>query len=269
MAAALIHGLLQSGYSAQQLSVVEPDENKHAAYTAKAVRTATTADSLIAAVDILVLAVKPQVMAQVCQGLASALNARLQQSPVLVVSIAAGVESQSIVQWLGGSAAVVRVMPNTPALVGAGAAGLFANASVSAEQKQQAEALLKAVGELVWVSKETDIDAVTALSGSGPAYYFLFMEAQMAAAEALGLSNEAARLLTLQTAYGAAKMALSSEHSPAQLRQNVTSPGGTTERALAEFEQGQLRELVATAMQAANGRAAELAAELVDELAAE
>jgi len=176
-----------------------------------------------------------------------------------VVSVAAGIRIADLERWLGGSLPVVRVMPNTAALIGSGASGLFANSRVSAAQRDEAESILRAVGVTVWVKEENLIDTVTAVSGSGPAYFFLVMEALEKAAIKYGLDPETARLLTLETAYGAAKMALEGQEEPAALRRRVTSPGGTTERAIQALEQGQLERIVDDAVAAAMDRARELA----------
>jgi len=176
-----------------------------------------------------------------------------------VVSIAAGIRISSLDAWLGGHVALVRSMPNTPSLVGSGAAGLYANALVSEQQKAVAESILRAVGLTLWVKDETQIDSVTALSGSGPAYFFLIIEALEAAGVKLGLPQESARLLAVQTAYGASKMALESPEDAATLRQRVTSPGGTTEKALQVLEEGKIRQLFEQALTAASQRSVELA----------
>jgi len=204
------------------------------------------------------LAVKPQILESVCQQL----SATLQAKRPLVISIAAGVRSTDIDYWLGGNMAIVRTMPNTPALIRSGATGLFANNAVNDAQKEQAEHILRAAGITVWVPNETDLDIVTAISGSGPAYYFLFMEAMQQAGQKLGLDEPTARLLTIQTAFGAAKMALESPDDCATLRQKVTSPNGTTEKAIQSFESHQLRETIEEAMKAAKDRAISLANEL-------
>ena len=179
-----------------------------------------------------------------------------------MISIAAGIREKDIERWLGGSAAVVRCMPNTPALVRTGATALHANARVSDEQHDWAESILRAVGLTVWVGDESMLDVVTALSGSGPAYFFLFMEAIEQAALEFGLDPQTARVLTEQTAFGAAKVALEVDESPDELRRRVTSPGGTTQKAIEVFEQGGLRALVAQAMSAARRRSIELSNEL-------
>ena len=205
--------------------------------------------------DIVVLAVKPQVLAEVAGSIAEA----VQQTRPLVISIAAGIRTTDIDRWLGGNVALVRTMPNTPALVGSGATALFAVDTVSDEQHDMAESIMRAAGLALWVDEEKDLDAVTAVSGSGPAYFFLVMEAMQAAATSLGLPDETAKLLTLETALGAARMALESKDPPAVLRERVTSPGGTTEAALQQLEQGDLRELFKKALTAARDRATELA----------
>jgi len=212
--------------------------------------------------DIVVFAVKPQQMQAVCKQV----QATLQAKQPLVISVAAGIRTTDINRWLGGQATIVRAMPNTPSLIQSGATGLFANKQVSSEQKIQAENILRAAGITIWVNEETLIDSVTALSGSGPAYYFLFMEAMQQAGEQLGLDAEAAKLLTLQTAFGATKMALESQEDLVTLRQNVTSPNGTTEKALQSFEAANLREIVTQAMQAAKQRAEELANTLGEDI---
>jgi pyrroline-5-carboxylate reductase len=178
-----------------------------------------------------------------------------------LISIAAGITTAHLQSWFGKNAAIVRCMPNTPALVGMGATGLFATSQVSSQQKLLAEDVLSAVGFVAWVAKETDIDSVTAVSGSGPAYFFLFMEAMQDTAKKMGLSDKLARELTYHTAAGAAALAQHSTEDIATLRRNVTSPGGTTEQAIQQFENDDLRELVDKALQAARKRSVELAAE--------
>ncbi len=255
MARSLIGGLVADGYPADRIWVSDPVKEVLADLAANfGVRIAESNLAAAAQADTLVLAVKPQVIKPVAEELAPALRGR----QVLVISIAAGVREPDLNRWLGGDLAIVRAMPNTPALVQTGATGLYANARVSAQQRDLAESLLRAVGVTQWVAEEPLLDAVTALSGSGPAYFFLLIELIEQAGVKLGLPPETARLLTLQTALGAAKMALESRESAAVLRQRVTSPGGTTERALATFEQGGLRELVEQALRAASDRAAEL-----------
>jgi len=203
-----------------------------------------------------VFAVKPQVMRGVCEGLA----ARAREARPLAVSIAAGITAAQLSNWLGGDAAVVRAMPNTPALLGAGVTGLHANAAVDAAGRKRAQALLSSAGETVWIEDEALMDAVTAVSGSGPAYVFLLAEAMQAAGEAEGLPADAARTLALQTILGAARMLTESEEPPAELRRRVTSPGGTTQAAIESFERDGFRDIVARAIRAATVRGRELSA---------
>ncbi len=257
MARSLIGGLVARGQAADGIHVAEPYSELREAL-ARDFGVNTQADNAIAAAQgaIWVFAVKPQVMKAVCAGLAPLAQA---QRP-LVVSIAAGITSSQLSAWLGGGIAVVRTMPNTPALLGAGATGLFANAAVSAGQRNQAEALMQATGLTAWIEEEAQMDAVTALSGSGPAYVFLLAEAMQAAGEAQGLPTETARRLALQTIFGAARMLTESGEPASVLRERVTSPGGTTQAALETFEAGGFRTLVNAAIAAATRRGGELSA---------
>lgn len=256
MANALLNGLVADGYPTGALIVTDPDDSKRQTMeTSLGIRTTGDNAFAVGEAQVVVLAVKPQVLRGVCESIRDA----VQQRKPLIISIAAGVRSGDIERWLGDDLAVVRSMPNTPAMVGAGATGLLANQRVNADQRQQAEMLLRAVGITVWVKNESELDVVTSLSGSGPAYYFRVMEAMQAAAEGMGMPAETARLLTLQTAFGAAKMALESDDAPAALREKVTSPGGTTEQALNTLNQGELGELFDAAMRAARDRAEALA----------
>jgi pyrroline-5-carboxylate reductase len=259
MASSLIGGLIGNGYPADKITVSDLDADK-VQYLADTfgVNIALGSAELASDSSILVLAVKPQHMQAVSEQIVDAVQAN---KPV-VVSIAAGIREESLERWLGGSIAIVRCMPNTPALVKAGATGLHANNFVSAEQKDQTESLLRAVGVTVWVEEEGDLDAVTALSGSGPAYFFLVMEALEKAAIDAGLDPKTAQLLTQETALGAAKMALQSSESTETLRRRVTSPGGTTERAIAVMESGGLRDVLHDAVLAARQRSVELSDEL-------
>lgn len=206
--------------------------------------------------DAIILAVKPQLMQQVCEPLQGA----IQQSQPLIISIAAGITEANLSQWLGGGLGVpvVRCMPNTPALVQAGVTGLYANELVEEDQRNLAESILRAVGSTIWFDEEEKLNAVTAVSGSGPAYFFLVMEAMHRAAEKLGLSSSDAQLLVSQTAFGAAKLALESPDAPVALRRKVTSKGGTTEAAIQQLLQGGLVELFDTALHAAAKRSEEL-----------
>lgn len=256
MARSLIGGLVAGGHNPDHIWVAEPDASQREFLRGRyGVHTGIDNPEIAARAEVIVLAVKPQLLQDVARRLASAIQIR----QPLVISIAAGVREPDLRRWLGGgSPALVRTMPNTPALVGSAASALFANEFVSEERRQLAESLLRAVGVTVWVDDESLLDAVTALSGSGPAYFFLVMEALERAALDLGLDADVARLLTLQTAFGAAKMALESVESPATLRVRVTSPGGTTERALAILREGGVESLLAKALESARQRAREL-----------
>lgn len=259
MASSLIGGLISDGYPAENISVSDVDAAKlNDLATRFGVHTFEDNKAVVARSQTVLLAVKPQVLEQVVRDIAAPVRER---AP-LIISIAAGVREAAIDAWLGGGASIVRCMPNTPALVQTGATALHANERVSTDHKNLAEAIVRAVGIAVWVDREELLDLVTALSGSGPAYFFLFMEAMENAAAEMGLDKATARLLTQQTALGAARIAIESEDGPAELRKRVTSPGGTTERAIEVFESGGLRSLVFDAMKAANTRAAELSKQL-------
>ncbi len=261
MAAALIGGLIADGTPTERLIAADPDAERLRQLAASAgIRTLEDNAEAVRAADVVVLAVKPQVLQQVASGLSEAIQAHRP----LVISIAAGVRSDTLQRWLGGGVALVRSMPNTPAMLQAGATALYATPEVDAAQREQAETVLRAVGLVRWVEDESLMDAVTALSGSGPAYFFLFMEALEQAGERLGLPADTARLLTLQTALGAARMAIESGEDPAELRRRVTSPGGTTERAIAAFEADDLAGVVLRALSAARDRSVELS-QLLDE----
>ena len=259
MAASIIGGLINDGFPANNIRVAEPNDTARGQLTTNfGIQTETDNAQVANNVDVLVLAVKPQVMKSVTEHIA----ASVQDKQPLVISIAAGIRSNNLSDWLGGDVAVVRSMPNTPALVQSGAAGLFANNNVSESQREQAESILRAVGITVWLDNEQLIDAVTALSGSGPAYLFYVIEAMENAGVKLGLDADIARRLAVQTAFGASKLALESSDDPALLREKVTSPGGTTERALERLKEGGLETLFMEALQAASDRAAELADQL-------
>lgn len=255
MASSLVSGLITSGHAPQHIWVSDINADALAVLSSTLhVNTTATNDDAISEADVVVLAVKPQVLAAVAQQAA----ALIQQKQPLVVSIAAGISQASLSGWLGADTAIVRCMPNTPALVLTGATALHANAKVSPAQRDLAENIMRAVGIALWVTQETELDAVTAVSGSGPAYFFLLMEAMENTALSMGLDAETARLLVQQTALGAAKIALESAESPEQLRQRVTSPGGTTQRAIETFIQGGFTELVAKALGAARDRSIEM-----------
>jgi pyrroline-5-carboxylate reductase len=258
MATSLLNGLVASGHEPNRLWVsdINPDTLANLSSSIN-VNTTSINQDVIAAVDIIVLAVKPQILAQVAKDMAPHLK-----TGQLIVSIAAGINQASLSRWLGTSVAIVRCMPNTPALVLTGATALHANDKVTEEQRDLAETIMRAVGIALWVNDESQLDTVTAVSGSGPAYYFLFMEAMEQAAITMGLSADVARLLIQQTALGAAKIALESPESPAELRRRVTSPGGTTQQAIETFERGGFSALVAKALQAAKDRSIEMSQEM-------
>ena len=259
MASSLIGGLVSNGYPAEKITVSDLDAEKRT-YLSDTFGVTVLEDSasVAALADVLVLAVKPQVM----ESVAISIRASVQKKKPVVVSIAAGIRVDALEHWLGEGLAVVRCMPNTPALVKTGATGLYANVQVDDNQKDQVESLLRAVGVTVWVSSENDLDAVTALSGSGPAYFFMVMEALEEAAIAAGLDPKVAQLLTQETALGSAKMALESSESAGVLRQRVTSPGGTTERAIGILEEKGLKDIFHQAVLAAKQRSVELSDEL-------
>jgi pyrroline-5-carboxylate reductase len=257
MARAIIGGLVNDGYPAAAIGAADVDATRLRELGERfAIHTGTDNAAAVAAADLVVLAVKPQVLRGVARELAPALK-----PDALIVSIAAGIRLGSLGAWLGDQRPIVRVMPNTPALVGSGASALVANPHVGSAGRERAEAVLRAVGLTVWLEDEALLDAVTALSGSGPAYVFLLMEAMEQAGVALGLPAAQARLLTLQTVLGAARLALESDVDPATLRRQVTSPGGTTQAALEVFEAGGFAALVHRALNAANTRSGELAAQ--------
>lgn len=258
MASALVGGLLAQGWPASHLWLSDSHVGQLAAHAERGCKTLTDNAALAASVDVLVLSVKPQVMADVLRPLADIVQSR----QPLIVSIAAGIPSDSLSRWLGGRLAVVRAMPNTPALVQSGATGLFANDYVSNEQRRLAEQVLGAVGLTLWVEQEELIDAVTAVSGSGPAYFFYVMEAMIAAGVKLGLQEQDARALTLQTALGAAQMAITADVAPAELRRRVTSPAGTTEQAVKVFDEAELQAIFQRALRACADRGAQMALEL-------
>jgi pyrroline-5-carboxylate reductase len=263
MAASLIGGLLADNLKPTQITVADPKASTRE-YLAShyGVNTAEDNAAAIVGADVVVMAVKPQILQAVAESMAPAVQA---EQP-LVLTIAAGVRSADLNRWLGGESgapvAVVRAMPNTPALVQTGATGLFANEQVSDKQRELAECILRAVGLTLWVEEEAQMDAVTALSGSGPAYFFRIMEAMEAAGAELGLSTETAHLLTLQTALGAAKMALESNEAVGTLRERVTSPGGTTEQGLQVMAEEDIDQLMDKVLKATFDRSRELASML-------
>lgn len=257
MAKSLIGGLIDKGFSSSCISVSDPVE-KNLDQLNRKFGIATTSDNSIAAkdVDLIVLCVKPQILESVCKELQASLN----QTPP-AISIAAGIPLSLLMDWLGEDTPIIRCMPNTPALVQSGAAGMFANQKVDKKLRNLAEEIFDAVGLCCWLEKEEDIDLVTAVSGSGPAYFFLFMEAMEKVAIDLGLDQEISRKLIIQTVLGAAKMAAESDMNPSELRSCVTSPGGTTEKAVNAFLEGDIMGLFNKAMNKALERATEMAKE--------
>ncbi|MCN4145072.1 MAG: pyrroline-5-carboxylate reductase [Thiohalomonas sp.] len=262
MAYSLIGGLTSTGMKGQNIWISDHSTEKMTPIASQfSVNMTNSNIELVQSVDIIILAVKPQQLAQVCTEIAASVS----KTRPLVISIAAGLLSKDIESWLNENQdkesrlALVRCMPNTPALVQSGATALFANKQVSHEQKTLAESILRAAGLTLWLENESDMDAVTALSGSGPAYFFLVIDAMEKAGIQLGLTEKTAHLLAIQTAFGASKMALESNDSPETLRKKVTSPGGTTEKAIGILQDGQLEALFAKALEGARDRSIELA----------
>lgn len=260
MAQALIGGLLADGWPASCIRVLEPVTALHEGLAARGVIVSDRAEQVVPAADVVVLAVKPQVMPDVVPQLASWLAERL------VISIAAGINTATLSNWIqpadeAASLRLVRAMPNTPAVVQAGATGLYAIPSVNEQDRALAARILGAAGLVLWLDDEQQMHAVTAISGSGPAYFFYLMEAMLEAAQQLGLDLQAARTLTLQTALGAAQMAITSSQPPAQLRVNVTSPGGTTQAALSHLQASDVARIWQEAIIKAEQRSRELAGE--------
>jgi len=261
MASSLIGGLIADGYDPKTLTVSEPDQNKRRALAERfGVHTcADTIEALVGA-QTAVLCVKPQVARQVCGEIGSAIAGH----GTLLISIMAGVTEASLQAWIGQPVAVVRTMPNTPAMIQSGAIAMHASPEVDGDQRNRAETIMRACGLARWVADEALIDVATAVSGSGPAYFFRLMEAMEQAGIDLGLDPEDARLLTIQTALGAARMAIESDDPPERLRERVTSPGGTTERALTVLAEGGFGPLVEQAIAAARTRATELSRMLAE-----
>lgn len=258
MAKSIIGGLLAEGFSREHLSASARSDQTLAQVSAQfGIQTDSDNQTLAASAEIVLLAVKPQVLKTVAQALRPALT----HQP-LIISVAAGITTHSLEQWLGDDQAIVRAMPNTPSQVRLGACGAFATPRVSEAQRHQAQQILAAVGMVQWLAEERLLEAVTAVSGSGPAYFFFMMEAMIDAGVSLGLTQESARELVLQTALGAAQLAKSSDLEVAELRRRVTSPGGTTEQAILSFERDELRAIVQRAMDACAARAVALSEQL-------
>lgn len=252
MARALISGLLQQGFAASHINVIESDAGKRASLKNDFGINVTEQLPSVTHSDIIVLAVKPQQLRDVSIFLGSLLKQQL------LISIAAGVRLHDLARWLGGYQAIVRVMPNTPAQIQLGVSALFASPAVSESQRQQADHLLKAVGQTLWLDDENQMDAVTAISGSGPAYVFYLIEAMQEAAVSLGFSIEQAKMLSLQTFAGASQLAIKSEVDIVDLRHQVTSKGGTTERAIQSMQAADIKRIIVEAANAAAHRSKEL-----------
>ncbi|HTN94664.1 MAG TPA: pyrroline-5-carboxylate reductase [Gallionella sp.] len=269
MASAMLGGLVRQGVSPQQLRVVEIDEANRKRLESQGFIVFPQQDpEAILGSDVIVLAVKPQQMKEVAERLGPKLSAGQ-----IVLSIAAGIRLMDLARWLGSQntrslgfqndgIVLVRAMPNTPALIGAGITGLYSIAPLKHGQRQQVEAVMKAAGASVWIRNEEEMDAVTAISGSGPAYFFYFIEALEQAGRELGLPQQTARTLALETALGAARLAHESSESPATLRERVTSKNGTTERALLSLQAGHVKEHIIAAAKAAAARSREMGDEL-------
>ena len=254
MANAMIGGLIDEGFSIYNISASGPNPETLYKVAGEFGITVNTDNAKTASkADVVVLSVKPQKLKEVALGLAGSLDHK-----PLIISVAAGITTASLANWLGADQSIVRAMPNTPAQLREGATGLFANANTTSEQKELADSMLRAVGLVQWLDDESLINSVTAVSGSGPAYFFLVMEAMIDAGVELGLSRKSASKLTLQTALGAAILATQSNGDIAELRRQVTSPNGTTEQAIKSFENDQIRAMFSRAMSACSNRALEL-----------
>ena len=256
MARSLIGGMIATGISNQNISVSEPRADLRKTLNEDFGVNASEENAPVAkGADVVVLAVKPQILQEVVTPLGSLVA----EARPLLISVAAGVTSSSIERWVGSQPALIRIMPNTPALIGAGISALYANSNVSDDQRALAEKIMAAVGKTIWIKEETLMDAVTAVSGSGPAYFFYVMQAIHDAAVREGLDAQTARLLSLETALGAARLAVESTEDPGSLQKQVTSPGGTTEAAIKVLNDSGVRDTLQQAVSAARARGAELA----------
>ncbi len=266
MASAIICGLLGSGFSARQIHVADPSSQRREFLALEYQIQCYSSNAECAEVsDVLVLSVKPQMLQQALRSIST----QLADTNPLIISIAAAIRIADIKKWARGKLleeklSVIRVMPNTPALVNSGVSALYADSGVTEGQKSHAQSIMQAVGAVVWLNSENDIDTITGISGSGPAYYFRLMELMMEKAISCGINEAAARTLVLNTALGAAKLAMASEDSPAQLRKNVTSHKGTTEAALNRMESLGFAEAIHSGIAAAIARSEVLAKELGD-----
>jgi len=258
MAKSIIGGLLAEGFNPATISASGPrQERLDLVANQFGISVTTSNQHLASTADVVVLAVKPQML----KAVAMELRETLAHKP-LIISVAAGITTQSLALWLGEDQAIVRCMPNTPSQLRAGASGLYANDLVSDSQRALADRILRAVGVVEWLADEQLLNAVTAVSGSGPAYFFLVMEAMIEAGVAMGLTHDSARTLTLQTALGAALLAQNSDVDVAELRRRVTSPNGTTEQAIQSFEQDNIRAVFQRAMDACAARAQAMSEQL-------
>lgn len=258
MATSLVGGLIARGTRARDLTIADPvAAQRERLQREYGVNVANRNEDAVRDADLVVLAVKPQDIAEVARGIAGPFATRRR----VAVSVAAGIRLASLADWLGGAPALVRAMPNRPALIGAGVTAAVAAPGIEPHEQESAAAVLSAVGPLVWLEDESQMDAVTAVSGSGPAYFFLLVEAMEEAGVSLGLPRETARLLAAQTAFGAGRMCAESGELPSRLREQVTSKGGTTAAALAVFESADFPGLVRRALAASASRSAELARE--------
>jgi pyrroline-5-carboxylate reductase len=262
MASSLVGGMIADCFEASQILVSEPDASARSLLQERFHVHTTENNSEALDSDIVVLAVKPQQLQSICHKLAPLKEKQNSDHGPLFLSIAAGIRSSDIDRWLGGSNAIIRCMPNTPSLFQTGAAALYSNSKTTNTQKKLAESIMTSVGIAIWVENENNLDAVTALSGSGPAYFFLLMEAMQLAGKELGLDDIVAEKLTIQTALGAARMADGSNENTTTLRERVTSKGGTTEKAIQHFENAKFKQLVKQAMQEAHDQSIALADEL-------
>jgi len=260
MAGAIINGLLSSGFKASDLVVCDLNESQLATFAEKGCTVTTKANLVIESSDAVVLAVKPQVLKDVVSPLADT----IQKYQPLILSVVAAIPESSINSWIGGNVAIIRTMPNTPALVQAGATGLFANKLTNDEHKNFAQTVFAGIGSYIWVDSEDLLHSVTAAAGSAPAYFFRFAEAMNKTAVEQGLSEAQARTLIGQTMLGAAKMVMETDQSISQMRINVCSPNGTTERAIMSFDESDIDAMVARAMKACFDRSIELSELLAD-----
>jgi pyrroline-5-carboxylate reductase len=259
MTRAIATGLIEGSYPAEDLLIAEPAIEQRAALARDlpGVIIEESNDDVARRAGTVVLAIKPQVMRTVCEEI----GATVQKVQPLIVSVAAGIRSVDIDSWLGGGLAVVRVMPNQPALLRLGASGLFANERTSEDQKKRATGIMSAVGHVVSVGSDADIDSVTAISGTGPAYFYLLIDMMIKSAQQFGLDPQAARILTIETARGAAAIADAEEETMQSLIDRVRSPGGTTTAAFESLEADHVRDIFARAFEAARDRAVALAGE--------